>query len=153
MNTIFFSQNAQKMVKTKIQIEVLGTSQIVKAYLNDAAQVTGFQVYKAIRDSLPLSLHGGTSSTAPVTSFEDLPFEIQIINRIGTGTNLNRYGIIKPCQVTVDEGENVYIQYPYIEPSITLYWMELKINKRGQMILSSKRVVMALIEMAMVDQM
>lgn len=129
----FFSQNAQKMAKTQIQFETVGLT-VNKAYLNDVQQATGYQIYKAIRDSLPLSLHGGTSTTAPAPSFQDLPFEIQIINRTGNGTNLNLYGLIRPTGVTVDNGEHLYITYPYIEPNDpTLYWMEIQISKRGQM--------------------
>lgn len=133
MNAIFFSQNAQKMAKTQIQFETVGLT-VNKAYLNDVQQATGYQIYKAIRDSLPLSLHGGTSTTAPAPSFQDLPFEIQIINRTGNGTNLNLYGLIRPTGVTVDNGEHLYITYPYIEPNDpTLYWREIQISKRGQM--------------------
>lgn len=137
MNVIFFSQNAQKMAKTQIQFEIVGLT-VNKAYLNDVQQATGFQIYKAIRDSLPLSLHGGTSTTAPAPSFQDLPFEIQIIQRTGNGVNLNLYGIIKPTGVAVDNGEHIYITYPYTEPNDPiLHWNEIQISKRGQMVLNN----------------
>lgn len=133
----FFSQNAQKMAKTQIQFETVGLT-VNKAYLNDVQQATGYQIYKAIRDSLPTSLHGGTSTTAPAPSFQDLPFEIQIINRTGNGTNLNLYGIIRPTGVTVDNGEHIYITYPYLEPNDPrLHWNEIQISKRGQIVLTT----------------